>query len=65
MCFLPQIWGKKILAKFHEKCNNKVWRVDTGMSQAFGTKQNIQVLEILDNGESNKENDFNPFRILQ
>ena len=47
------------------KCNNKIWRVDTGMSQAFGKKQNIQVLEILDNGEPNKENEFQPFRILQ
>jgi hypothetical protein len=34
------------------------------MSKAFGTKENIQVLEILDNGEPNKENNFNPFRVL-
>lgn len=48
----------------NEKCNNKIWRVDTGMSQAFGSKQNIQVLEILDDGESKKENNFSPFNIL-
>ena len=49
----------------NSKCDNKIWRVDTGMSQAFGTKQNIQVLEILDNGEAKKENKFKPFRVLQ
>jgi hypothetical protein len=48
----------------NSKCNNKIWRVDTGMSDAFGKKNNIQVLEILDNGEENKNNNFNPFRVL-
>jgi hypothetical protein len=36
------------------KCNASVWRVDTGMSEAFGPRKDmsrIQVLEILNNGE--------------
>lgn len=36
------------------KCNRRVWRIDTGMSKAFGKKRNnmerIQILEILNNG---------------
>ena len=48
----------------NSKCNNKIWRVDTGMSNAFGRENNIQVLQILDDGEPNKENNFKPFKIL-
>ncbi len=48
----------------NNKCNQKVWRVDTGMSSAFGSKNNIQVLEILDNGEKKTSNGFMPFRVL-
>ena len=37
------------------KCNTKVWRIDTAMSEAFGRRNGItdriQVLEILDNGQ--------------
>lgn len=33
-------------------CNNSVWRVDTGMSNAFGKSGRIQLLEILNNGKS-------------
>jgi len=36
------------------KCKNNIWRVDTGMSQAFGKrngKERVQVLEIINNGE--------------
>ncbi len=36
------------------KCKNSVWRIDTGMSQAFGIRKKddrIRVLEILDNGK--------------
>lgn len=31
--------------------DGKVWRVDTGMSRAFGHRRKIQALEILNNGE--------------
>jgi hypothetical protein len=48
----------------NSKCNEKVWRVDTGMSSAFGPDENIQVLEILDNGEKLPSNGYKPFRVL-
>ena len=48
----------------NNKCGGKVWRVDTGMSSAFGDKNNIQVLEILDNGEKKASNGYQPFRVL-
>jgi hypothetical protein len=39
----------------NSQCGNKIWRVDTGMSEAFGRRNSIQerieVLEILENGE--------------
>ena len=48
----------------NNKCNNKVWRVDTGMSSAFGSKNNIEVLEILDDGNELPSNGYKPFRVL-
>tara|TARA_B100000795_G_scaffold222884_1_gene177914 strand:- start:3382 stop:4272 length:891 start_codon:yes stop_codon:yes gene_type:complete len=48
----------------NSKCENKIWKVDTGMSDAFGTKGKIQVLEILDNGISLPKNNNKPFRII-
>lgn len=49
----------------NNKCDKKIWRVDTGMSDAFGNgDKKIQVLEILDNGEETKKNNFQPFRVL-
>ena len=48
----------------NSKCNEKVWRVDTGMSSAFGPDENIQVLEILDNGDKLPSNGYKPFRVL-
>lgn len=48
----------------NNKCNKKVWRVDTGMSSAFGSKNNIEVLEILDDGQELPSNGYMPFRVL-
>jgi hypothetical protein len=48
----------------NNKCNKKVWRVDTGMSSAFGSKNNIEVLEILDDGQELPCNGYMPFRVL-
>ena len=49
----------------NSKCCDKIWRVDTGMSSAFGDKNNIQILEIKDDGVKNSKNNFRPFRILK
>ena len=50
----------------NSKCHNKIWRVDTGMSDAFGKiNKKIQVLEILNNGEPSADNKHQPFRVLQ
>jgi len=46
-------------------CNNKVWRIDVGMSKAFNNHgAQIQVLEILDNGLPSPSNSFKPIRVL-
>jgi hypothetical protein len=39
--------------KINSECFNKIWRVDTGMSNAFGkdSHNRVQVLEILNNGQ--------------
>jgi len=52
-------------SRINSVCSNKVWRVDIGMSKAFGENNKIQVLEILDNGEELSSNQFTPFRILK
>jgi hypothetical protein len=56
--------GHTIQENINSICNNRVWRIDTGMSEAFGKRENdtstcqmkggskrIQVLEILNDGE--------------
>ena len=46
-------------------CDNRVWRIDIGMSDAFniGSKK-IQILEILDNGMPLPSNRHKPIRVL-
>ena len=56
--------GHTIQDSINTKCDNKIWRVDVGMSSLFGTN-NSQVLEILDNGESLPKNKFKPIRVLK
>ena len=58
------IVGHSIQENINSKCDNKLWRVDVGISDAFG-KNNIEVLEILDDGVPLKKNKFKPMRILK
>lgn len=46
-------------------CNNRVWRIDVGMSDAFNKgEKKIQILEILDNGMPLPSNRHRPIRII-
>jgi hypothetical protein len=45
------------------RCDNKLWRVDVGISDVF-QMAGIQVLEILDNGVSSGKNNYKPMRII-
>jgi hypothetical protein len=57
------IVGHTIQNKINSTCNNKLWRVDVGISKIFNSN-NLSVLEILDNGIVLPKNNFKPFRIL-
>jgi hypothetical protein len=48
----------------NSKCDKKIWRVDTGMSDAFGSNGKVQVLEILNDGKPSVKNNNKPFRII-
>ena len=58
------IVGHTVQQKINSKCQNKLWRVDVGISSIFDNYGKIGVLEILDNGKALPKNEFNPFRIL-
>lgn len=48
----------------NSKCDNKIWRVDVGISNAFNGK-NVEVLEILDDGIKKNNNNNQPYRVYQ
>ena len=56
--------GHTIQDTINSKCDNKLWRVDVGISEIFKTNK-IEILEILDNGVSLKQNNYKPMRILK
>jgi hypothetical protein len=45
--------GHTVQPKINSRCSNRIWRVDTGISRAFGSgrdlKKRSQYMEILDN----------------
>jgi hypothetical protein len=55
--------GHTVQDNINAKCDNKIWRVDVGISSLFGTN-NTQILEILDNGEPLPRNKFKPIRVI-
>jgi hypothetical protein len=57
------IVGHTVQENINSKCDNKLWRVDVGISDVFETK-NYQVLEILNNGVSDNSNNYKPIRII-
>ena len=58
------IIGHTIQDNINSKCDNKLWRVDVGLSGIFGNKK-MEILEILDNGVASFKNFYKPFRILK
>jgi hypothetical protein len=58
------IIGHTIQNKINSKCDNKLWRVDVGLSGIFGN-QGMEILEILDNGVASFKNFYKPFGILK
>ena len=55
--------GHTVQDNINSKCDDKLWRVDVGISEAFGTS-NMEILEILNNGVASNENKFKPIRVL-
>ena len=43
--------GHTVQDEINSDCNNKLWKIDTGPSSAFGPIKNVQVLEIIQNGK--------------
>lgn len=58
------IVGHTIQDNINSKCDDKLWRVDVGISSIFKTN-NMEVLEILDDGVSKMSNNYKPFRVLK
>jgi len=56
--------GHTVQDNINSKCDNKLWRVDVGLSSAFDTG-NMEILEILNNGVAHNTNDHKPIRILK
>ena len=57
------IVGHTVQDNINSKCDNKLWRVDVGISSIFETKK-MEILEILDNGVKLPKNGYKPIRVL-
>lgn len=58
------IIGHTVQDNINSKCDDKLWRVDVGLSGIFGNN-GMEILEILDNGVASNKNNNKPFRILK
>jgi hypothetical protein len=58
------IVGHTVQKGINSRCDNKLWRVDVGISDSFSGNK-IEVLEILDNGVPTEKNKKKPFRIIK
>ena len=58
------IVGHSVQKNITSICDKSIWKVDVGLSKSMDNN-NIEVLEILDNGEAKKENNFKPYRIIK
>jgi hypothetical protein len=56
--------GHTVQNTINSKCDNRIWRIDVGISSLFET-DTTQVLEILDDGVSLPKNMFKPIRIIK
>ena len=56
--------GHTVQNNINSKCDNKIWRVDVGISSIFETYK-LQVLEILDDGAPLPKNHFEPIKVLK
>lgn len=57
------IVGHSVQNNINSICNDKIWRVDVGLSKAFNNNK-LQVLEILNDGNPNRINNFKPLNII-
>ena len=48
----------------NSKFDNRLWRVDVGISSIFQSKK-MEILEILDNGVKLPKNGYKPIRVLR
>ena len=58
------IIGHTVQKNINSKCDNKLWRVDVGISDAFGDDR-MEILEILDNGIPSVKNNYKPMRVIK
>ena len=61
---VKSIVGHSVQKNITSICDKSIWKVDVGLSKSMDNN-NIEVLEILDNGEAKKENNFKPYRIIK
>ena len=55
--------GHTVQDNINSKCDDKLWRVDVGIS--YFSNKKMEILEILDNGVKLPKNNYKPMRILR